>query len=533
MLSFTNAAVDVARLRGRDVPQLLEAPNFVGTFDSFFRRYVVTPATMRGSRRPTYVTSWDDLRNSMAVVRPANGGIGIRLTRFVQRGGVWVIDEDSLSRAERLAWDKLTEWSRENLNQIGHQRIVTLQESHVYDTAAARKRALIVLDSAESPLRLLARRFNEIIIDEFQDCDETEHDIVDRLTSAGIHVVAVADPDQAIYEFRQANSALYERFRERVADEERVALTTCFRSSPVICSVINSLRAVGLGQVVPSEDHPGGSSTVHVVVGSGVKAGERAYRILRQSGVSPMKTRVIAHRKSDARALLRAGKEPPHGSSQIELLLVALADLHSGTDPSGRLRAIRRVESFLLSQFDWDGQDVEGKSDQIERLGVASADLRGVASALLRSSLSWTDEASCKANVRRIVEDFSNRTDVELRPRLGNRLSIPEKVWKFWKSRTAGLLTDGVSDALRWGHVHGVKGDEFEAVIMAIPSKATGPSHVLDDWQGGRNSEQRRVLYVGVSRAMRELVIVVPPSRRDQLEAILADAEISYTVVVA
>lgn len=533
MLSFTNAAVDVARLRGRDVPQLLEAPNFVGTFDAFFRRYVVTPATIRsGGRPPTYLASWDDLRNSMAVVRPDNGGVGIRLTRFVQQKGVWAIDVDLLSRMERLAWEKLTDWSRQNLNTIGHQRITALRKAQVYDTTSARKRALEILDLAESPLPLLVRRFNEIIIDEFQDCDEIEHNIVHRLSSAGISVVAVADPDQAIYEFRQANSTLYEQYRNGVAEEERVVLSTCYRSSPVICSVINSLRTVGLGQIVPDVDHAGGSTGVHVVVGSGVKAGACAYKILRECGVSLTRTRVIAHRKSDARSLLRTGKEPPHGSSQVEMLLVPLADLRSGADPSGRMRAIRRVESFVLSQFDWDGRGLEGRNEQIVELGVASEELRGIASALLKASLTWTDSISCKAELRSILEGFASRTQVGLRPRLGNRLTIPEKVWDFWTSRTLGLIDD-VPDALRWGHVHGVKGDEFQAVIMAIPAKTSGSSHVLDDWQGGINSEQRRVLYVGVSRAMQELVLVVPPSRRVQLEAVLADANIEYTVTVA
>jgi ATP-dependent DNA helicase UvrD/PcrA len=46
------------------------------------------------------------------------------------------------------------------------------------------------------------------------------------------------------------------------------------------------------------------------------------------------------------------------------------------------------------------------------------------------------------------------------------------------------------------------------------------------------NSEQRRVLYVGVSRAMKELVIVVPASRRDALESILVSAGIQHTVTV-
>lgn len=537
MLSFTNAAVDVARLRCRDVPQLTEPPNFVGTFDLFFRRYVITPAvTSVTGRPPTYVSSWDDLRPSMAVVRPPGGGSGIRLTRFTQQGDEWLIDESKLARAERQLWENLSEWSRQSMNDQGAQRIQGLQKAHVYDTGAARRHALSLLDnSLTSPLPDLARRFNEIIIDEFQDCDEIEHQLIAQLSTAGIDIVAVGDPDQAIYEFRQTNPELYQRFRDSTAPESRATLGTCFRSTPAICSVIKSLRSVGLGEIEPSPLHPGGAETIHIVVGSGIKAGARAYKLANQRGISPLRTRVIAHRRSDARSLLRAGNQPPRGTSQIEPLLVALADLRSGAQSSHRLQAIRKVEAFVLNQFAWpDEPPAEGRVEQLSLLDVTAQELRVVASSILQSSRTWDDAASCKAEVRRIIEQFAGETSIELIPRLASRLTVPEKVWRFWESRTTSALSELPADTLRWAHVHGVKGDEFEAIIFVLPtgSPAQGQSHVLDDWQNGINSEQRRVLYVGVSRAERLLVLVVSPSRRNQLESILQTSAIDYTVSV-
>lgn len=43
LLSFTNAAIDEATARSSDRPDLLRAPHFVGTFDTFLHRYIVTP----------------------------------------------------------------------------------------------------------------------------------------------------------------------------------------------------------------------------------------------------------------------------------------------------------------------------------------------------------------------------------------------------------------------------------------------------------------------------------------------------------
>lgn len=344
LLSFTNAAVNVARSRCRDLPGLLEPPNFIGTFDSFFHRYVLTPAIRQATgRSPTYLSSWDDLPPQQKVVRQG-GGTGVRLSRFeLQRDGTWAVNESRLARTERLAWTKLSARGRNGINQIGSARIATLHAAQVYDTNEARRRALDVLRDADSScLQSLATRFQELIVDEFQDCDETEYQMLSRMKHVGIHVVVVADPDQAIYEFRQNSNGLYEGFRGRLEPDEIANLTTCFRSTPAICSLVTSLRSIGASAITPDPDHAGGPDVIQIVVGSKVKAGKAALEIARKHGISGVETRVIAHRRSDARALIRAGKQAPGGVSQMEDLLLALAELRSGTDSRGRLAATRQ-----------------------------------------------------------------------------------------------------------------------------------------------------------------------------------------------
>lgn len=536
LLSFTNAAVDVARSRCRDAPALMEPPNFIGTFDQFFHRYVLTPATRRQvGKSPTYLSSWDDLPGHLSTVRPPKGGAGIRLSQFTRHKNLaWEVDESRLNRTERQTWLKLSHWSRGQVNETGTARINGLHRSYIYDTSEARQRALAVLqEPGEERLQHLARRFGEIIVDEFQDCDEVEHRLLDLLHATGIHVVGVADPDQAIYEFRQNTAEIYERFRDRLAHTEISSLTTCFRSTPVICSLVNSLRTVGLSELVADPGHIGGADAIHVVVGSKAKAGSTAFGIVRQYGISSGSTRVIAHRKSDARVLTHTGKEPPRGTSNMEALLVPLAVLRSGTDPRGRLAATRRIESFVLDQFAWtDEIRFAAKEQQLEALGVTTDQLRGLVSTLLSNSDDWGGARTCTDGVRRTLEEFAAGVHVDLAAGIGRRLVVGKNVWNFWESRAAGSLVSA-TDKPRWGHVHGVKGDEFDAVILAIPTKSSGPTHVLDDWQNGNNTEQRRVFYVGASRARRLLVLVVPKARKSQLEKILSNAGIGYTVSVS
>lgn len=102
-------------------------------------------------------------------------------------------------------------------------------------------------------------------------------------------------------------------------------------------------------------------------------------------------------------------------------------------------------------------------------------------------------------------------------------------VWNAWVLRSEENLVPEIK-AVRWTHVHAVKGDEFDAVIYGLPTRTIGGSHVLNDWEQGANTEARRVLYVGVSRARLLVVFVVPPGRKDQLLKILDRDGIPYQV---
>ncbi|MBQ7803975.1 ATP-dependent helicase [Rhodococcus sp. (in: high G+C Gram-positive bacteria)] len=533
LLSFTNAAVDVARARCRDEPSLLDAPNFIGTFDQFFHRYVLTPYIRRRfGVSPNYLSSWDDLPHHIALIRPPGGGSGIRLSCFAREDNIWAVDEPRLNRTEEQSWRKLTLRSQEQINEVATKRIGGLYDSYIFDTAESRSRALHALQEPDSIyLGRLKRRFSEAIVDEFQDCDGIEHQLLGLLRSAGISVVAVADPDQAIYEFRQSSPGIYKQYRDGLATSAIASLTTCYRSTPAICSLTSALRTVGLGQLLPDPNHSGGASHIHVVVGSGIKAGSAALKLIRQQGTTSPQTRVIAHRRSDARALIRAGKQPPQGVSHMESLLVPLADLRSGVDARGRLKAVKRIEAFILNQFHWPSDGTADTVDkQLKYLGLPPEHIRIIASKLVAASQLWSDKKACSAAVRAHLQELAKDRPVDLTPRLGHRLVVPDKVWTFWESRTTAALPDLHLDAIRWAHVHSVKGDEFDGVVYAIPAKATNTKHVLDDWEQGTNSELRRVFYVGASRAGKMLVLVVPKTRHQQLIALLTATGVPHTI---
>ncbi len=101
----------------------------------------------------------------------------------------------------------------------------------------------------------LQKRYDHLLVDEFQDTDPLQAEILLLLAADDprerdaerVHVLpgklfVVGDPKQSIYRFRRADVALYERVKRRLVNDgaRLVHLSTSFRSAPSIQEAINA-----------------------------------------------------------------------------------------------------------------------------------------------------------------------------------------------------------------------------------------------------------------------------------------------------
>ena len=90
----------------------------------------------------------------------------------------------------------------------------------------------------------IAYRFPVIIIDEAQDTSKEQMEIIELIANSGTTTVAiVGDPDQAIYEWRDATP---EYFTAKLNDDnwQHLYLTANFRSSQYICNATSKFSSV-------------------------------------------------------------------------------------------------------------------------------------------------------------------------------------------------------------------------------------------------------------------------------------------------
>ena len=87
------------------------------------------------------------------------------------------------------------------------------------------------------------RKFPYILIDEFQDINKIQFDIVKMLAAPENNLFVVGDDDQSIYRFRGARPELMLHFKDDYPEAEQILLDTNYRSQKEIVEA--SLRLIG------------------------------------------------------------------------------------------------------------------------------------------------------------------------------------------------------------------------------------------------------------------------------------------------
>lgn len=93
------------------------------------------------------------------------------------------------------------------------------------------------------PLSSFRNRFTRIIVDEYQDINPAQYRFMKLLASGTNDICAMGDPDQAIYAFRGADIGNFLNFETDFPGARRVTLGENYRSTGTILSAANSLIA--------------------------------------------------------------------------------------------------------------------------------------------------------------------------------------------------------------------------------------------------------------------------------------------------
>ncbi len=179
-----------------------------------------------------------------------------------------------------------------------------------FDDMLLRTRALLRTDPAV--LLKWQRRYEYILVDEFQDINPIQYEIVKLLAARTENLFAVGDDDQSIYGFRGASPRCLLRFPRDYPRCQIVRLTVNYRCREIIVKAAGSLiahNAVRFEKTISASRRGGAKIRLHVYGAEEEQAASVARQVHRQhrgKGIPLRDMAILVRTKDQGRLLARA-----------------------------------------------------------------------------------------------------------------------------------------------------------------------------------------------------------------------------------
>lgn len=560
LLTFTNKAAKemmrrVADLLGQELASL-----WGGTFHSIGNRILRQHAPALGYQRDFSIMDREDAKHLITTC-VAESEIDVKATRFPKAEVLGDIFSLALN-TQKPVTDILGE-------QYDYFSQLATQIESVEKRYAARKLATNAMDFDDLLvlwLKLLQehadvrehyqRRFQFVLVDEYQDTNKLQSDLIDLLAARHHNVMVVGDDAQSIYAWRGANFQNILKFSDRYPGANIYKIETNYRSTPEILNVANAAITANIHQfakhLTPARKS-GSKPALVTCEDAGQQAAFVAQRVLelREEGMDLNKMAVLYRSHFHALELqleLTRRNIPFTITSGIRFFEQAhikdvAACLKLVTNPKDELAFKRLVQ--LLPGIGGKGADKLWKefsakpvpSTKTEhplattlqscavpkKTAVAWAqftatiaqmeakDVRGNASKMIRLAV----EAGYEEHLKENYANFRSRLeDLEQLAVFARQFETVEDFLTQLALLTNVEAEDEQpanrdDEQLRLSTIHQAKGLEFDVVFIIMLCDGLFPSaRSLESEEG--EEEERRLMYVAMTRARNELYLSYP-----------------------
>jgi DNA helicase-2/ATP-dependent DNA helicase PcrA len=559
-VTFTNKAA--REMRGR-IEHMLSLPShglWVGTFHGLAHRLLKAHWKEAGLPQNFQILDADD---QLRLVKRVCRDLALDEARWPPKQAMWFINAQK-DEGLRAAHVDVTP------GDLFGQTM--LQVYRAYETACERAG---MVDFAELLLRahelwlkhpeVLAHyqgRFRQILVDEFQDTNTIQYAWLRVLSGGRIPVVAVGDDDQSIYGWRGAKIENIQRFAEDFADTRTVRLEQNYRSTQTILRAANGVIGHNFGRL-GKELWTAGAEGEPITLYAGFNEQDEARYIVEQiedwsrDGESYDSAAILYRSNAQSRvleeSLIRSGipyriyggqrfyerMEIRNALAYLRLIINrgddAAVERVINTPPRGigsktldTLRDCARERGMPL----WAaiGAVTEDKLLPARALGA----LEGFR-VLVNELDGGTDEMTLEELVEHVnhasgLLDFHQKEKGEKgQARVENLEELVSAAKQFSPeddelsplqqfldnaALDAGdAQADEHQDSVQLMTLHSAKGLEFPLVFLTGMEENLFP-HRMSLEEPGRLEEERRLCYVGITRAMQRLVITYAECRR-------------------
>ncbi len=563
-VTFTNKAA--GEMRERIAKLIGEMPTgmWVGTFHAIGARMLRREAQLVG-RSPSFTIYDED--DSLAAVRRIMERLKISTKTWSPKAlrsaisgakNALVSPEeyaklamDPLGKAASLVYDQ---WER------------TLRDANAVDFDDLLVLPVRVLQQNPDRVASYRERFRFLLVDEYQDTNRAQYELVKLLAGADGNVLVVGDDDQSIYGWRGADIRNILDFERDFPTATVVRLEDNYRSTPQVLDLANAVISENTGRrgktlraTLPPGDAVAQVATLDerdeaefvaeeiVTLGSGPRALDYRevavlYRTNSQSRAleESLRKRAIPYRL--------VGAVRFYDRREIRDLMSYLKLIANPADDEAFLRAVsvpRRglgdatLESLATIARDAGRPMLEIASDSARLASLRPAARQALAdfSSLILRQRDNARDSSVDELLRNVIEEirFADHLKAEGPEGMERIENVKELIAGASEIvadeggelgltpldhflQHASLITDvdrqnPNADAVTMMTLHNAKGLEFPAVFITGLEDGLFPLRRAQD-APDEMEEERRLFYVGITRAMRKLYLSHARSRR-------------------
>lgn len=560
-VTFTNKAAAEMRHRIEDVLGHAPAGMWVGTFHGLAHRLLRAHWKEAKLAENFQILDSDDQQR---LIKRVIRDLGLDEQRWPAKQAQWFINgqKDEGIRPQ-------------GIQASGDLFLATMRGIYeAYEAACARTG---VIDFAELLLRALdlwrdnagllehyQRRFRHILVDEFQDTNAVQYAWLRFLAKGGESLMVVGDDDQSIYGWRGAKIENIQQFDSDFADAEIIRLEQNYRSTANILNAANALIANNQGRLGKELRTDVGDGEPLALYAAFNEHDEARYVVetiedaLRKDGLKRSEIAILYRSNAQSRvleeALLREkipyriyGGQRFFERAEIKNAMAYLR-LLDGRGNDAALERIINVPARGIGEKTIETIREYARAHDVHmweaiRLMLAVKALPGRASGALAGFIELIDglaeqvlamplhqmtqvvveksgllayhEAEKGEKGQARVENleelvsaaraFENDEDDEL---------TPLQAFLTHASLEAGDTQAAENeDSIQLMTLHSAKGLEFPLVFLVGMEEGLFP-HKMSLEEPGRLEEERRLAYVGITRAMQKLVISYAETRR-------------------
>ena len=560
-ITFTNKAAGEMRERVNRLVDYGADQVWVSTFHSMCVRILRRHIDRIGFANEFTIYDTDDQKTVMKNICKR---LDINTKIYKERALLGAISsaKDELIGVSEYALNAGNDMNQRTYAMVYREYQETLQKNNALDFDDLIVKTVELFKSCPEILDSYQERFQYIMVDEYQDTNTAQFELVRLLAQKNRNLCVVGDDDQSIYKFRGANIRNILDFEKYFPEAKVIKLEQNYRSTQSILDAANAVisnnerrkdKALwterGSGEPVHFRQFDNAYEEAEYIA-------DDVCRKVRKQGAQYKDFAVLYRTNAQARLLEErmimegvpynvVGGTNFYARAEIKDILAYLKTIDNGRDDVAVRRIInipkRGIGAVTVEKIEDYAQmrdvslyDAMEMADEIMSLGKTAAKIRPVVQ-LIRELRKASSELTIAELIQKIVEKIQyvqylqDNDDESAEDRIANVDELITKAVAYQEMHDEANLTEFLAEVALVADIDKVEDDDNRVLLMTLHSaKGLEFPHVylagMEDglfpgqsaiWTNDQEDieEERRLAYVGITRAMNDLTLTCARSR--------------------